>query len=957
MKIFRILLTLSYLFCIGLLVVESALPGDISAGQSNAVGGTIADIINQNKGDQYEEVKPTSILWNDSVKDTMFVSHQQTLSYTIEPKDCTYQSVSFQTDRPDILEVSASGVITAKKSGDAIITVSVQGFEKVSAEKTIHVEDIHATKIHATILNAKKNEEIYSLTAGSSYPIETTFTPADTTDQTLQYTCEEENYQNYFSMSASGLIIAKKASGSKTFTISVSTKNNIHSSLKVQILSNETNVVPLTSMHWNDNTAVSLTLYSTVNTTLADKFQILYEPLNATYKTYHIQSDNPEIVKVSGTKIRGLKEGTTTLTFLSDYDANIKIQKEVNVVCKDLVSFLVKVNQSKSPILIQNQDYPIQFVDTSTEPSSLLLQDKSQYTSDLKINGQPFDGHYEDSYITIDSDLTLHCLTPIENYTLTFSLPTREGSEDRIQASIILKIHDTHTENFLFHNNLGISIDSPVADCYIQDFESTYDLKQKLTLVYKEDMTELTMTFTLDIASEFDGLVTLENDKLSFDADKIAKMFTFSLICNYNSIFEKTITVLCAGRFAFAPDTKKNDAVSLSASDYRLYVDEVASFTIIGNSNDSYVFEVGGDNDAYTILKNDGKDFSIRSTDEGMITVTAFPLYQDVKLSFLSSSISIAMEHRYAIGFQMQYLDATTNDPLVKANDGYYHIYFQTVVTPVCKFSDVTPTLYNLEYQLDHESTFSNGSFHFNAVGTTNVTAVETITGLKQKDTFIVEYKTEFDEKKPFEILQEKGSVSYDEEEKLFTIENGISGKFKVNFTKDSTYQKVTYETGDPKIANIGQDGIITPVKVGKTTLTAKIDNGFNFSRTITVNLEVKPQNFIRDMGDFFFKIRKGIGHFGAFLVFAICSLMFYTINVKRKYWFYSIPFAFLQGLGVAALTEFTQFFTPGRSGLMSDVILDFFGFSVGGVFTMIIIISVVFIPYFIRRRKEKQKK
>ena len=52
---------LAYLVCIVVLVVEAAMNGSASANQSNAVGGTLADIWNDVKGDQTVAVAPTDL--------------------------------------------------------------------------------------------------------------------------------------------------------------------------------------------------------------------------------------------------------------------------------------------------------------------------------------------------------------------------------------------------------------------------------------------------------------------------------------------------------------------------------------------------------------------------------------------------------------------------------------------------------------------------------------------------------------------------------------------------------------------------------------------------------------------------------------------------------------------------------------------------------------------------------
>ena len=60
-KIFRFLCLIAYIGCILVLVVEASLNGTLSANQSNAVGGTIADTFNDLSGDQTVAVLPEEL--------------------------------------------------------------------------------------------------------------------------------------------------------------------------------------------------------------------------------------------------------------------------------------------------------------------------------------------------------------------------------------------------------------------------------------------------------------------------------------------------------------------------------------------------------------------------------------------------------------------------------------------------------------------------------------------------------------------------------------------------------------------------------------------------------------------------------------------------------------------------------------------------------------------------------
>lgn len=297
-RIFSVLLTLSYIFCIGLLIVESALPGNISSGQSNAVGGTIADIINQNKGDQYKEVQPTAIHFQTDLLSEMEVSQTQQLNYIIEPKDCTFQSVLFQTSNPEVLEISPTGLLTAKKEGKAEISISVNGYPEIKDTKEINVNNVLAKGITSTIPVAQYKENFYELIAGKAYHIETSFNPENTTDKTLFFSCSTLNYQDYFNLSKEGDIIAYKSTKEDIFTIQIKTNNDITNAINIKIVSDDSNLIPLRNMSFKDTSSYILPVGASVNVNSALEFQINYEPLNTSYKTFSVTSDNPDVIEI-----------------------------------------------------------------------------------------------------------------------------------------------------------------------------------------------------------------------------------------------------------------------------------------------------------------------------------------------------------------------------------------------------------------------------------------------------------------------------------------------------------------------------------------------------------------------------------------------------------------------------------------------------------------------------------
>lgn len=95
--------------------------------------------------------------------------------------------------------------------------------------------------------------------------------------------------------------------------------------------------------------------------------------------------------------------------------------------------------------------------------------------------------------------------------------------------------------------------------------------------------------------------------------------------------------------------------------------------------------------------------------------------------------------------------------------------------------------------------------------------------------------------------------------------------------------------------------------------------------------------------------VRKLIGHFFFFVISGVLSswgiylLSFYIKNYKS--WF-GISFSLCFGLLIAGVTELIQLFIPGRSGQVTDVLIDFSGYVLG----TFIIIFVIFLTYFSKK-------
>ena len=110
----------------------------------------------------------------------------------------------------------------------------------------------------------------------------------------------------------------------------------------------------------------------------------------------------------------------------------------------------------------------------------------------------------------------------------------------------------------------------------------------------------------------------------------------------------------------------------------------------------------------------------------------------------------------------------------------------------------------------------------------------------------------------------------------------------------------------------------------------------------------VAPGTITSDNHDSFVSfIRKAFGHFGLFLIsgFFTSLALFLIINpFNDKKYYRIILVALSSGLLLALLTETIQLYVPGRSGELTDVLIDFGGYLLG--FSVIFLILFLIIRH-----------
>ena len=91
--------------------------------------------------------------------------------------------------------------------------------------------------------------------------------------------------------------------------------------------------------------------------------------------------------------------------------------------------------------------------------------------------------------------------------------------------------------------------------------------------------------------------------------------------------------------------------------------------------------------------------------------------------------------------------------------------------------------------------------------------------------------------------------------------------------------------------------------------------------------------------------VRKAFGHFGLFSISGFLSSLsiFLLINpVKNSKYYMSIVISLEFGLLMGLITETIQLNVPGRSGELTDVLIDFGGYLLGFLFIFLILFLII---------------
>lgn len=190
-----------------------------------------------------------------------------------------------------------------------------------------------------------------------------------------------------------------------------------------------------------------------------------------------------------------------------------------------------------------------------------------------------------------------------------------------------------------------------------------------------------------------------------------------------------------------------------------------------------------------------------------------------------------------------------------------------------------------------------------------------------------------------------------------YTMKQGKSGRVIAILDENATIRNVTFTSSNENVARIGADGVIEALAGGSTTITVYTEyEGEITEASFILNIE---RITLKDtVENFYYLIRKSIGHFGAFFVLGILGSFTYYIIFKKD--LIGTLFAggvnLVAGFAVAGITEILQlpYFTQGRYCSFDDVLLDFSGYCMSSIPIYLVIILIHLVAFLFKKIKNK---
>lgn len=935
--ILKWLILLAYIGCAITIIVESCIPGASSASQSDAVGGSLSDIINDISKDQTQFINVEKVQINNKI-DSAYIGDTYQIQTSITPTDATNQSLIYSSSDANIASVSETGLIHFKNQGHVLITVQSAFDESKKDNMLISVFEVLPTQLSVTIENAifDEQKEAYVLYIGQNYPVKVDFSPKNTTDLsfmvTTSYTKNAIEIQN-------DVIVAKHYNNLELIPIEVI--SNADSSVKscFNILVDYSEVVEPQSLSFLEGNASELYVGAT------KRLNIAFQPSNVSFFDVSYETLDASIATFNNGVIQAIRPGKTMVIARSVRNPSIYASHEITVLpLPHLEDFII----SNSMTLVVGTSKKISI---TKNPSNAAI-DTTLFTYSSENN----------EIATVSQQGIVYGLQPGKtNITITYN----QKIQKQMIVEVIEKENVSITDIQVHFKNI-VSVNEVVSDF----IELSY-LPVNATLL--GDAFEFIPLNFSDLSedekndfSQYDLEEWNTNDLIEYDANTnqlnvfnhegIAFFKIYHLASGIMSdlLYIKIQEILPTDLQIYQNEEELSNINYLQANTptMTLFVDIKQEQEATYKELNWELIPVEGEDIARLELSEKGNQYrNLVIVNEGVFDINV-SICTPILQTKIDKSIRFYVTHEDLSIFQITNAEDTSHPEIILDN---YCMYKNTTI-PLGIYTNQNYTRLLLQYSSSNPKVAtitSDGLLTAKDCGTSTIYVTNLYNQEEVCFQLTVYNRLSLAENNTYTL---SGNTLKTIGENKYQFTNGNSIALIIHYADDATYKSVTFQSSNEKVATIGTDGIIIPHQVGTTTITVTYTDGFSIETPFefTIDLKIVKKPLITDIQSFTSFIRKALGHFGVFFILGIFSLFTYALFFKKRQWLYSIPIHFASGYFIAVLSEFIQLYVPGRGGTYKDVMIDYSGYLISTSFIIVIYLLIFTCKYFIQKKKNK---
>ena len=263
----------------------------------------------------------------DKTEIVLVEGSSEKLTATVEPTNATNKNVTWSSDHEAIATVDQNGAVTARRGGQATITVTTADGSK-TATCTVRVR----IQIGEPVQSVGLNKTELALEVGKTGTLEAKVEPSDATNKNVTWSSSNSEVATV----DNGVVTAVSAGEA---IITVTTEDGAKTAT-CKVTVNAPQTVPVTGVTLDK---AELTLEKGSTGTL----KATVAPQNATNNTVTWSSSNPEFATVANGTVTAVSAGTATIT-VTTADGNHKATCTVTVIPKTVQVSGIQVQGSAS---------------------------------------------------------------------------------------------------------------------------------------------------------------------------------------------------------------------------------------------------------------------------------------------------------------------------------------------------------------------------------------------------------------------------------------------------------------------------------------------------------------------------------------------------------------------------------------------------------------------------------